>query len=664
MSTSSSGSIPTGITTSSWNADAVWALQNDNAVGPLANTATKVPGVDALPAGATYNSSTSTVTITTNGVTLDGWDFRGKTLEINASNFFVQNSRFNNALGSNYYINIGKTAVVTSGRITKCLFDGEGATNGSYSTAIWVNTNGSGGIEIDTSRFMRTPADCITINGPADLGDAPLNLIHHNYFTVGAYNNPLAHFDAITCNGGYTRIYSNLFDLTPDTNTYGTNNCLRLFGFQKLKLEICNNIFTGYATLASYPIQIGGTYVFSVSIYDNLVTANTGGAWFYPNPTSVLRSSGNKFLATGGAAPEMPVITNSTGSIATDTTGPAISSSAAQSIVEGQTLTLTLTSPEAVDWSIFGPDASKFTLTRSILTFTAPSFSAPTDANADNTYQITIVAKDGLGNATAQAFAATVTSATVDPAVAWNQRLTDLGTAPDATRKSLYDALFAALKSGATSGTNLLTKLDILYVLAAHSYVAARQNLIANQFNASVVGAASTFTTDRGYRGSSGTSYLDTGFNPTTAPGAKYTQNDASFGVFTRTLGGLNDGYVAYGTIGAIQSGGTTAATVSSRFNTTTGLTTTGSFLPGFLNLSRSTTSGSNYTVGNGTSRETITRGTTALTSNNLLIGKAATVNSAGGDIMAHWAGASLSQAEETDLKNALTTFFQAIGAI
>jgi hypothetical protein len=652
LSTINAG-LSAGVRAAAW-APAVWNLSKTGSVGPLTDP-TKVPGVATLPTGVTYNSGTKLVTVSSDNVVLDGWDFRGKNLVVNGQNVLVQNCRFNNDAGTNYFINFGAAAVVTSGRVTRCLFDGEKSTTGSYAAAVWVNTNGSGGIEIDLNRFKELPADCIYINGPTDLGDAPQNNVHHNWFSTGAFNNVAAHYDTMTFTGGNNLVHHNLIDMTPYPNTYGTNNAWRIVGTSKNKIEIYNNIVYGHKTLTSLPTQITGTYMFSVKVHDNIVQKNSTSSWFYPGPINVTQSSGNLDYDTGAALTEM--------SLVSDSTGPTISTAATWQITEGQTLTIPLTSPEAADWSITGTDVAKFTLNRMNVTFTAPPFASPTDTGGNNVYDFNIVAKDGLGNTTTKAIAVTVLSASADPADVFINRLSSLGTAPDATRETLYRNLFTALKNGPTSGTNILLKMDAIYVLAAHSVTASRQNLVGNQYNLTAVGTGGTFTTDRGVVGSSGTNYLDTGISPLNTAGIKFTQGDSSFGVYTRTLGGVNDGYAGQSSQVQVASGATTAATVASRLNSTAGLTTTGSFLPGFVNLNRVGNS-STYTAGSGDARENQVRGSATPTANTLVIGKGATVNSAGGQVSAAWMGGSLTQAEETDLRNALRTFLQGVGAV
>jgi hypothetical protein len=102
-------------------------------------------------------------------------------------------------------------------------------------------------------------------------------------------------------------------------------------------------------------------------------------------------------------------------------------------------------------------------------------------------------------------------------------------TQPTNARKSLIDTVVGALK---TAG--VWTKLDALYVMAALDAQAAQRNWIADLYNLTAI-ASPTFTVDRGYQSDGVSSYLTTGFNPSTAPSPKFTQNSASFGFWSRT---------------------------------------------------------------------------------------------------------------------------------
>ena len=95
---------------------------------------------------------------------------------------------------------------------------------------------------------------------------------------------------------------------------------------------------------------------------------------------------------------------------------------------------------------------------------------------------------------------------------------------PGPARAGLIDTAIRALKA-----MGLWTRLDGLWLLAAHDAQAARLNWIADAYNLSAVNAPA-FTADRGYAGDGSTSYVDTGWAPNMG-----SQNDASFGVWVRT---------------------------------------------------------------------------------------------------------------------------------
>lgn len=61
------------------------ALKTDSTLTGRQSTATlKVPGTDAMPSGASYNSGNGNITVTGTGVTFEDWDFSNCTLTINS----------------------------------------------------------------------------------------------------------------------------------------------------------------------------------------------------------------------------------------------------------------------------------------------------------------------------------------------------------------------------------------------------------------------------------------------------------------------------------------------------------------------------------------------------------------------------------------------------
>lgn len=101
--------------------------------------------------------------------------------------------------------------------------------------------------------------------------------------------------------------------------------------------------------------------------------------------------------------------------------------------------------------------------------------------------------------------------------------------APGTARKALIDTFIGALK---TAG--VWTKIDVMWVLAAHHEQAARLNWKApGSFTCTAVNSP-TFTVDRGFAGDGSSSCLDTGWDRL-LNGVTFTQNDAHVGVYQRT---------------------------------------------------------------------------------------------------------------------------------
>ncbi len=105
-------------------------------------------------------------------------------------------------------------------------------------------------------------------------------------------------------------------------------------------------------------------------------------------------------------------------------------------------------------------------------------------------------------------------------------RITDPGT----TRKNAYATLIDGLVAD-----GVWSQLDALWILAADISGNAVVNLKSSSFTLANNGA--TFTADRGYAGNGSTTYLDTGFNPSTA-GGSFIQDSAHFSIWNRTTPG------------------------------------------------------------------------------------------------------------------------------
>ena len=127
---------------------------------------------------------------------------------------------------------------------------------------------------------------------------------------------------------------------------------------------------------------------------------------------------------------------------------------------------------------------------------------------------------------TQQALLMAAAAASVSASAAFLARTSGL----DTTHTNAYTALIDGLVAD-----GVWPKLDVLHIYATQNTTTAQLNLVQSSYPATINGAP-TFTADRGYTGVGGsTTYLDSGFNPTTAPSPKFTLNSAHLSVWNLT---------------------------------------------------------------------------------------------------------------------------------
>lgn len=103
---------------------------------------------------------------------------------------------------------------------------------------------------------------------------------------------------------------------------------------------------------------------------------------------------------------------------------------------------------------------------------------------------------------------------------------------PDQRRTAIIDTFIGALKAA-----GVWSKIDAMWVAAAHDEQAGRLNWKSpGSFTLTAVNTP-TFTTDRGFNGNGSTSYLDTGWDRST-DGVQYTRDDAHGSLYQLTHGG------------------------------------------------------------------------------------------------------------------------------
>ncbi len=232
-------------------------------------------------------------------------------------------------------------------------------------------------------------------------------------------------------------------------------------------------------------------------------------------------------------------------------------------------------------------------------------------------------------------------------------------TPPTAQRKTQINTLIVALK---TAG--VWAKLDVLDVLAAADAQAARQNWIADRYNAAAV-SSPTFTADRGYTTDGAASHLDLNFNPTTASSPLFVQNDAYVGLWSRTSGPMaSSGFFFDGTDGVTLNTRTAGNLMTWRINqrfadVTAAVVTDGS---GWFSATRSSSTATRASR-NGSQLATSPSESAALNNNTLYLGRSTASSYVAVSVSAVAIGKFLTTAEDAALSAALLVYLQGVGA-
>jgi len=230
-------------------------------------------------------------------------------------------------------------------------------------------------------------------------------------------------------------------------------------------------------------------------------------------------------------------------------------------------------------------------------------------------------------------------------------------TPADSARAHAINEFIKALKAA-----DAWDDIDVLHVMAAADSQAALLNWKSTSFTASLVNAPS-FTADRGFTGDAATSYVDSGFTPSTA-GGEATLNSFCFSIYVlnNVVGGGASG-VSDGTnqtninprngsgqrIGRANQGGTTTGVASTDSR---GLTT----------INRSGAANLQLYL-DGTQVATSTTASTALPSAPIRYGSSGAAAFNGFQHAIARIASSQSQAKETAFHNAAFAYLQAVGA-
>lgn len=230
-----------------------------------------------------------------------------------------------------------------------------------------------------------------------------------------------------------------------------------------------------------------------------------------------------------------------------------------------------------------------------------------------------------------------------------------MSVAPSTARVGVIDTLIRALQAG-----GVWSKLDLLYVMAAHDSQAARLNWKnPATFTLSLVNSP-TFTTDRGYAGNGSTSYLATGWD-TATNGVNYKRDDAYASAYTIDGGATNGG--DFGTLtgtSVLVKTGANARTI--RINQGTGLN--GGAVTSPVQIAGIRRDSANcFLFANGLQDTTSAVASGALSTVDLTIGSAGSSFSDRRNACVS-AGAALSDAQALADYNAKRAYLQAVGAV
>lgn len=245
--------------------------------------------------GVTYDAATKILHVKADGLSLSGYDFRGVTVSIEASNVAIRNSKFDASFGV-YSI------IQTEGRSGLTLdhnsFDGL-KLNKSFADFVH---GGDGKVTITYNQFLNAPTDAIFLRS---------GVVDHNYFSGAGYKTG-AHADAIWIDGttGPITITNNFIDARKMSDALAEPTSA---------ISIGNYFGDNHAIVVSKNVLLGGAYTVyvtdsgkydytKVTVTDNLVDHGLFGD-LYPNrqPPELSYSGNDAATHLGGGSLPPPV---------------------------------------------------------------------------------------------------------------------------------------------------------------------------------------------------------------------------------------------------------------------------------------------------------------------------------------------------------------------
>lgn len=229
-----------------------------------------------------------------------------------------------------------------------------------------------------------------------------------------------------------------------------------------------------------------------------------------------------------------------------------------------------------------------------------------------------------------------------------------MSVAPTAARVSLIDAFVRAMKAG-----GLWTRLDLLYLLAAHDEQAARLNLMAPGAHTCTAVNSPSFLADQGFAGDGSTSCLSTGLNPALG-GTRFSVNDAT--LFVWSLTDLNASAADIGSGTSTRLLARSSGSLAARANVAVTTTVAAADSLGLVGWTRRNAGGHDF-FRDGSVVATIEQASNTISNDVLRIGAAGTVYSARRLAVAG-IGAGLEPDHIAALAAACAGYLQSVGAV
>lgn len=227
-------------------------------------------------------------------------------------------------------------------------------------------------------------------------------------------------------------------------------------------------------------------------------------------------------------------------------------------------------------------------------------------------------------------------------------------TPPTTARKALINDLIVSLKDG-----GVWDKLDVLWLIGADSQASTR-NWVQDAFNLSAVNSPS-FLADRRFASDGSTSYLETGFNLSSASGRKYMLNSAAIGVWCYTDG--QSGVVDAGTTNSIILPRNASDLALARANTTTNTSRSNTSAIGLTQVSRTSASDQAIMSPDGGYNNAVISSTAVDNLNMRFLGRSGTVQYAPHLQSGGFVSSGLTEANMNTLRSVFITYLTAIGA-